>query len=259
MNLQTNTIKLPQEKKSLLTSVLLITESNISQTEQLLNYLIKKSLVPLNSSFDTLVNLPNIHLYNQEGTGLKIETVRKIIEECSFSNINKHIRVISILNAQQSSNPAQNALLKIIEEPPINTQIVLVTSQPSQILPTIRSRCIEITFSNKQKLNIKKTTSEIEGIAQELIDESIFSLSRAIEIADQYKKREEALLFTKDIIIHFHSQLKVISNSNLSKKTIFILEEFLKAYQDLQKNYNSQLTLENYLFNIVRKYQVQVK
>lgn len=250
MNSSTSTIKLPQEKKSLLTSILLITEADVPQTEQLLDYLVNKNLVPPNSNLETLINLSNIHLYNQDNTGLKIETVRKIIEECSFSNINQNTRVISILNAQQSSNPAQNALLKIIEEPPINTQIVLVTSQPKQILPTIRSRCIDVSFSNNQKLSFKKTASEIESIAQEFLDKSNFSFSRAIEIAEQYKKREEALIFVEEVIIYLHSQLKVISDNNHSIKATFVLEEFLKAYQDLQNNYNAQLTLENYLFSI---------
>ena len=45
-------------------------------------------------------------------------------------------------------NPqAQNALLKTLEEPPPETTLVLVTSSPDALLPTIRSRCLRVAFA----------------------------------------------------------------------------------------------------------------
>ena len=47
---------------------------------------------------------------------------------------------------------AQNALLKILEEPPGNSEIYLVTDQPNQLLPTILSRVqITLTTPNEAK------------------------------------------------------------------------------------------------------------
>lgn len=242
-----------RKKNSPLTSILLITESNRDQLEQLLDFLINKDLVSANPNLETIKNLPNIHLYNQDEVGLKIETVRKLIGEGSFSNINKNIRVFAILNAEQSSGPAQNALLKIVEEPPINTQIILISSQPKQILPTIRSRCLNFHSTKKKKLSSEEVPQEIVDVCQSFIAETdqSFSYSKAIELSEKYKKREDALYFIEKSMTHLHSQLRVISDNNLSKNVTFVLEQFLKAYQDLQKNFNTQLTLENYLFNVV--------
>jgi len=39
---------------------------------------------------------------------------------------------------------AENALLKVLEEPPAKTIILLISHQPAKLLPTIRSRCREL-------------------------------------------------------------------------------------------------------------------
>ena len=47
-----------------------------------------------------------------------------------------------IVDAADEMNPnAANALLKLLEEPPENTVLLLVAHQPARLLPTIRSRC----------------------------------------------------------------------------------------------------------------------
>ncbi len=52
---------------------------------------------------------------------------------------------IAIVDAADEMNPqAENALLKILEEPPAKTLLLLVAHQPAKLLPTIRSRCREL-------------------------------------------------------------------------------------------------------------------
>ena len=50
-------------------------------------------------------------------------------------------RVVIIDDADVMNVNAANALLKILEEPPLRTTILLISHQPSGLLPTIRSRC----------------------------------------------------------------------------------------------------------------------
>lgn len=57
-----------------------------------------------------------------------------------------HAKVFIIDEAQLLRGPAQNALLKTLEEPPDHTWIILVTDRPSRLLPTIQSRCQQIAF-----------------------------------------------------------------------------------------------------------------
>lgn len=46
--------------------------------------------------------------------------------------------------AQDMLPPAQNALLKVLEEPPSYGVFLLITDNPEKLLPTIRSRCIQL-------------------------------------------------------------------------------------------------------------------
>ena len=54
-------------------------------------------------------------------------------------------RRVVIVDAADEMNPnAANALLKVLEEPPADAVLLLISHQPSRLLPTIRSRCTEL-------------------------------------------------------------------------------------------------------------------
>jgi DNA polymerase-3 subunit delta' len=55
-------------------------------------------------------------------------------------------RVFIVDQAESMSDDAANSLLKVLEEPPLHTQIVLLSDNPALILPTIKSRCQVLTF-----------------------------------------------------------------------------------------------------------------
>lgn len=69
---------------------------------------------------------------------------KKIYEKPIISS--KKIYIID--NAETMTIEAQNCLLKTLEEPPEYICIILVTSNDSNIINTIRSRCMKITFRN---------------------------------------------------------------------------------------------------------------
>ena len=78
-----------------------------------------------------------------------IDQIRKInqfsIETSVIENIPKFILIDS---ADDMNINASNALLKILEEPKLNTYFFLISHQPSLLLPTIKSRCLKINLSN---------------------------------------------------------------------------------------------------------------
>lgn len=51
------------------------------------------------------------------------------------------------LAAQEGEAPAANALLKFLEEPPAGTRIVLTTTEPERVLPTLRSRAVPLRLA----------------------------------------------------------------------------------------------------------------
>jgi len=73
---------------------------------------------------------------------IKIEQVRDL---AGFLNLRSHrgrLRVALVHPAEAMTESAANALLKGLEEPPASAVFVLVSHRPSQLLPTIRSRCV---------------------------------------------------------------------------------------------------------------------
>lgn len=55
-------------------------------------------------------------------------------------------RVIIIDSADDLNTKAENALLKMLEEPPSRTILILLSSAPGRLLPTIRSRCLTVSL-----------------------------------------------------------------------------------------------------------------
>jgi DNA polymerase-3 subunit delta' len=76
-------------------------------------------------------------------------------------------RAVLVRESQRMNGPAQNALLKTLEEPRAGTLMVLETHRPSALLPTIRSRCIRIRFEapNRAQCVEVLTAVGIEGAA----------------------------------------------------------------------------------------------
>ncbi|UWQ92453.1 DNA polymerase III subunit delta' [Rhodobacteraceae bacterium M382] len=70
-----------------------------------------------------------------------VDDVRKLNRFFGLSATDGGHRVVIVDAADDMNTSAANALLKMLEEPPARTTILLISHQPSRLLPTIRSRC----------------------------------------------------------------------------------------------------------------------
>ena len=86
---------------------------------------------------------------------IKIENVTKIKEFLSYKPQLSSNRFVIINEAEKLTNDAESALLKILEEPPLNSIIILISSQYKKLLPTILSRLLKIRFSKEPKASLK--------------------------------------------------------------------------------------------------------
>ena len=78
-----------------------------------------------------------------------IDQIRKINQFCSETSIIEDIPKFILIDCADDMNiNASNALLKILEEPKLNTYFFLISHQPSSLLPTIKSRCLKINLPN---------------------------------------------------------------------------------------------------------------
>jgi len=85
---------------------------------------------------------------NDKETGLsaeiRVDEVRKLRSFLNLSAADGGQRAVIIDSADEMNVQAANAVLKLLEEPPARVTLLLVSHQPSRLLPTIRSRCREL-------------------------------------------------------------------------------------------------------------------
>ena len=77
---------------------------------------------------------------------ISVESVRKIGTFLSQTASETCWRIVIVDSADDLNRNAANALLKMLEEPPKNTIMLLVSHSPGRLLPTIRSRCRSVTL-----------------------------------------------------------------------------------------------------------------
>ncbi|MDA7963035.1 DNA polymerase III subunit delta' [Ruegeria sp.] len=76
-----------------------------------------------------------------------VDDIRKLGKFFGLSSADGGRRVVIVDAADEMNVSAANALLKMLEEPPARTTLLLISHQPSRLLPTIRSRCRTLRLS----------------------------------------------------------------------------------------------------------------
>lgn len=234
-----------QPTHNFLTPILLVTQAEVDQQAATKDLLTTK----LAWVQDQLVNNPQLQWLNQEKETITIETVRNLIGELAYASHLGKKRAFILLAADQLSSAAQHAFLKSLEEPPTNTQLILVTTQPQKLLPTIHSRCLKhhhsIQDSSQDQLaqNLKPTLKKL------LLQPQTVNYQDLIKLAQDHKDRHQAqqLLQTSLQQLQTNSELK---NQLELSRLIKAQEQLSVSLQHLQANLNVRLTLEDCLFQL---------
>ena len=77
---------------------------------------------------------------------IDIEQVREVVRQASYTPFEGRTRVVIFDQADRLTRQAQAALLKILEEPPTRSVVILVSSRPDALFPTVLSRCPRLRF-----------------------------------------------------------------------------------------------------------------
>lgn len=228
-----------------------------------------KSCIEFNSS-----NNPDFEIIEPDGNNIKIEQIRELIKKVYEKPIVSTRKVYIINESNLMTKEAQNSLLKTLEEPPEYVTIILIASNESIFLPTIKSRCTKIIFNkltnNELKIILEKKYNKmsIQDIVLKIADGSV---NKAINLEGKeelyktinniyssldkiniiklinskeniFKEKEQAIEILEYINLIFFD--KISSNLNYIE-CIKILED--TKYR-LKKNNNYDMTIDN--FNI---------
>jgi DNA polymerase-3 subunit delta' len=78
---------------------------------------------------------------------IRVKPIRELEREANFRPFEGAARVFIIEDADYMNESSSNALLKVLEEPPATSHLILTTTNSTALLPTIRSRCQVIGFA----------------------------------------------------------------------------------------------------------------
>ncbi len=127
---------------------------------------------------------------------IKISQIRALQERLSFKALEARRKFAVIADADAMNVQAQNALLKTLEEPPEATTIILVSSAPQSLLPTIRSRCLKLSFAPlpvdliaRRVQEEKKTDPETARLCA-VLGEGSLSAALALDPASLARRKE---------------------------------------------------------------------
>ena len=225
--------------------------------------------------FDTNNN-PDFKIIKPDGNSIKIEQIREIQDKIAEKPIISNKKVYIIDNADKMTQEAQNCLLKTLEEPPEYATIILIGSNETAFLSTIKSRCIILHFEKINDQEIAKFIREkyqIEIDNQNLLKAAQGSIGKAIQIKEDEEiyskideiisnlenadnidilKMAEIIYKSKDKINDILEYMNIIfidiaKKSNKYANCINIVED---AKKRLQSNVNFDMCIDNMLLNL---------
>lgn len=173
-------------------------------------------------------NNPDILVINQ-ATGWTIELIRQTRHFLSQKPFNHPNKIIIIYQAENLNTESQNALLKTLEEPGFNNYVILSTSKPSKLLPTIISRCQIIKLKNTNQTTDGKPITILHNIQKDLLNSE--SLSR---------DKTQVLPFLED---QLKIQQKILIDSP-KPETSKIIQRIIKSIQMIEANVDPKSALD---------------
>jgi DNA polymerase-3 subunit delta' len=102
---------------------------------------------------------------NEKGS-ITVEMARDVIGQASYRPFEARRRVVVIDEADALLPPAQNALLKTLEEPPPSSMFVLISARPDSLLETVRSRCPRVRFGRLGAADLAEVLVRHCGVAR---------------------------------------------------------------------------------------------
>lgn len=197
--------------------------------------------------------------------GTDIDAIRDAKHFLSLSPLNGDRKAVIIDKAHTMQAEAQNALLKILEEPPASATIILVTSQVDGILPTVRSRVEERYFPPPSKEEFMKNIPEFSQEQKEFLyaftNGSIGLVSQKENIKAFIS--EYSVLAKANLDQKFTIAKKLADDETLQQKILFwmLYLRSKKIYKPLcgllalhqtiaQPQFNKQLALEHFMLEL---------
>ncbi|MGH7889528.1 MAG: DNA polymerase III subunit delta', partial [Thermodesulfobacteriota bacterium] len=190
---------------------------------------------------------PDVFFVEYKGLkNIKVDQIREEVEERIFFRPFEGRFKVAVVDEAERMNPnAQNAFLKTLEEPPEDSVIILVSSQPEFLLPTIKSRCQLLQFNGiSQEIMLEKVRKSTDLSPEEawvVVKLSCGSLGKALGFKkDVLSERRETIIKLSEInpkyashVLGFVDSMPTSSSSDDLERLAFVFEIIASWLRDL--------------------------
>jgi len=232
---------------------------------------------PFRSNNYPIESIKFIESDSEKTEQISIDQVRDICSTIYLTNKADINKIVVINKVNNLTISGQNALLKILEEPPTNTYFVLLQDENTTVLETIISRCNRYTLNHLTiedhchdyldrrtllKFNYDLRTilnydrEEVINLSDTIDDycNDIFDNKNSIDafkIASEIIEKNLFNLFLNNLICEFYERLSTTKLNLASRKMIYILFDKINSVTRLEKNnFNREMFIVNLICDV---------
>lgn len=156
---------------------------------------------------------PDINIISPVDGNIEIEEIRKAKERLSLKPYHNKIKALIIDDSHLMKSDAQNAFLKMLEEPKGDTLIIFITPFREMLLKTIRSRAQEIKFSLVSNEEIEKYLISLGASSKKAKEISLISSGQIGKAINFFEDKSKMDFFNKSI-----EDIIFLSRSSISQR-----------------------------------------
>lgn len=160
-----------------------------------------------------------------------VDQIRELRKDAIRVPSEASAKVYIINDADTMNAAAQNALLRILEDPPGNTVFILRTDNPKVLLPTVRSRCVELITTDTEEAERSKASG---GVPADTSDDAADAAAGAAsgdeaDLADSFLR---AITGGNEQLIRLMFRLDKLDKRELAVFLTFTQEKTMRRLRD---------------------------
>ncbi len=219
---------------------------------------VQKTILPFWGHLVDFDNPPVDILIIKPNGSIGIDQTRNLKRFLSQRPYQAKMKIVLIFEAEKLTLPAQNSLLKTLEEPPGHSLIILLASQSESLLSTIISRAKITRLPAKSKIRLSK--EEINQLIKTLDDLLILGVGERLKLSFSLaKNKDQTLVLTENFLFLWRYFLLIKTGvekekvSLVKKLNLEQIEKAIKNTEQVRKmlvaNVNFHLAIENLLLS----------
>lgn len=173
-----------------------------------------------------------------KATNIRIESIRQIKKEIYLTGERGKKKIYLISNADMMRRESANSFLKVLEEPPGDSVLILTTSKLNSLLPTIIGRCQKIKFYSISNYDLKeyikenhnKTSEDEIRLLINLANGSLQNLKNIIN-CNFLELRNKGISHLRFIVANKHLEISNIISSIAANKDRDLVKQYLYLMQ----------------------------